>query len=192
MTADRNEWAAQPGALAAVANNGSHEEEAEMAAEPRIVERSEQPYIAIKAFVTMRELGEVLPGLHPETYAWLGSQRAEPSGPPFFKYNVIDMDRQLEIEVGVPVATAMTGDSRVLAAVLPAGRYATLLHTGHPAGLGDATRSLLDWAAEQGLAWDVEETSEGQRWAARLEIYQDDLAPNMDTWETELAFRLAD
>jgi effector-binding domain-containing protein len=163
-----------------------------MAAEPRIVERTEQPYIAIRALVTMQELGKVLPALVPETYAWLGSQGGQPAGPPFFKFNVIDMDRQLEVEVGIPVATAMTGDDRVLAAVLPAGRYATLLHVGHPAGLADATRSLLDWAAERGLAWDVDETGGDERWAARLEIYQDDPTPNMDTWETELAFKLAD
>jgi effector-binding domain-containing protein len=163
-----------------------------MPAEPRVVQRTEQPYIAIRAFVTMQELGQVLPGLVPETYGWLGSHGGQPAGPPFFKYNVIDMDRQLEVEVGVPVATPVTGDDRVLAAVLPAGRYATLLYTGHPAGLVDATRTLLDWADKQGLTWDVEESSDGQRWAARLENYQEELPPDMDTWETELAFKLAD
>jgi effector-binding domain-containing protein len=163
-----------------------------MPAEPRIVQRTEQPYIAIRAFVTMQELGQVLPGLSPETYGWLGAHGGQPAGPPFFKYNVIDMDRQLEVEVGVPVATPMTSDDRVLAAVLPAGRYATLLYTGHPAGLVDATRTLLDWAEKQGLTWDVEESSDGERWAARLENYQEELPPDMDTWETELAFKLAD
>jgi effector-binding domain-containing protein len=163
-----------------------------MATEPRIAERSEQPYVAITALVTMQQLGEVLPGLHPQTYQWLGSHGGQPVGPPFWKYNVVDMDRQLEVEVGVPVASAMDGDDRVIAAVLPAGRYATLVHTGHPAGLFDATRTLLDWAARQGLTWDVEETADGERWAARLEIYQDEQPADMDTWETELAFKLAD
>jgi GyrI-like small molecule binding domain len=78
--------------------------------------------------------------------------------------------------------------------VLPAGRYATLPHTGHPDGLADATASLLSWAAEQGLAWDVTETSDGERWEARLEIYETDPAqePDMTRWQTQLAFRLAD
>ena len=163
-----------------------------MTAEPRIVQRAEQPYVAIRALVTIPELGQVLPGLHPETYQWLASHGGSPAGPPFWKYNVIDMERQLEVEVGVPVATAMSGDDRVLAGILPAGRYATLVHTGHPAGLADATGMLLDWAAQQGLNWDVQETSGDERWAARLEIYQEQLPPDMDTWETELAFKLAD
>jgi effector-binding domain-containing protein len=162
-----------------------------MTAEPRIVQRAEQPYVAIKALVTMQELGQVLPGLHPGIYQWLGSHGGHPAGPPFWKYNVIDMERQLEVEVGVPVPTAMSGDDQVLAGVLPAGRYATLVHTGHPAGLEDATRMLLGWAAQQGLAWDVEETGGDERWAARLEIYQEQPPPDMDTWETELAFKLA-
>lgn len=162
-----------------------------MAGQPRIEERTEQPYVAIRALVTMQTLGAVLPGLHPEVYGWLRSRGVPPAGQPFFKYNVVDMDRQLEVEVGVPVAAATTGDARVLAAVLPAGRYATLRHSGHPDGLAGATAVLLDWAAGQGLAWDIEETSEGQRWAARLETYQDDPPPDMDAWETDLAFRLA-
>ena len=117
----------------------------------------------------------------------------EQAGAPFWKYNVIDMERQLEVEVGFPVAVPVAGDDRVLAGVLPAGKYATLRHIGHPDTLSDATTALLDWAAGQGLTWDVMETEEGDRWGARLEIYETDPAqePNMDNWETELAFQLA-
>jgi hypothetical protein len=32
---------------------------------PKVAERASQPYSAIKAFVTMGTLGQVLPGLHP-------------------------------------------------------------------------------------------------------------------------------
>jgi hypothetical protein len=107
-------------------------------------------------------------------------------------YNVIDMDRQLEVEAGFPVAAPVTGDGQVLAAVLPAGRYATLWHTGHPDELLCATRTLLDWAAQQGLAWDVMSTPDGERWGCRLEIYHDEPGQDMNEWETELAFKLAD
>ena len=116
-----------------------------MAAQPGIVQRSEQPYVAIRALVTMQTFGEVVPRLHPEVRSWLRSQDGQPAGPPFCRYNVIDMDRQLEVEAGFPVAAPVTGDDQVLAAVLPAGRYADLWH--------------------------------GQ---------------DMNVWETELAFKLAD
>jgi hypothetical protein len=45
-----------------------------MAAQPGIVQRTEQPYVAIRALVTMQTLGEVLPRLHPEVRRWLRSQ----------------------------------------------------------------------------------------------------------------------
>jgi effector-binding domain-containing protein len=165
-----------------------------MLSEARVVERPAQPYVAIRAQVTMRSLGTVLPGLHPQVFAWLGQQGVPPAGPPFWKYNLIDMDRGLEVEVGVPVAAAQAGDDRVLAGVLPPGRYATLRFTGHPDGLMGATAALLKWADEQSLTWDVRQTPDGDRWAARLEIYETDPAeePDMTKWETQLAFRLAE
>ena len=162
--------------------------------EPKIIERADQPYVAIRANVTMAKLGETLPPLHGEVFGWLGSRGIEPAGAPFWKYNVIDMERELEVEVGVPVAGQADGDDRVLAGVLPAGRYASLMHTGHPSTLIDATRALLEWAAKEGLAWDVVDTPDGQRWTARLEVYETDPdeQPDMNKWVTELAFRLAD
>lgn len=163
-----------------------------MAEQPSIVQRTEQPYVAIKAFVTMQTIGEALPALHHEVRNWLVSQDVQPAGRPFFKYNVIDMERELEVEVGFPVAAPVPGDGRVLAAVLPAGRYATLWHTGHPKTLVGATEALFEWAARQGLTWDVTSEPEGQRWGSRLEIYHDEPGQDMNDWQTELAFKLAD
>jgi len=104
------------------------------------------------------------------------------------------MERELEVEVGVPIGAATDGDDRVVAGILPSGRYASLRHTGHPDGLYDATRALLDWAGERNLTFDVSPGPEGERWAARLEIYETDPAvePDMTKWTTQLAFRLAD
>jgi effector-binding domain-containing protein len=163
-----------------------------MPAPPRIVERPEQPYVAISGQVTMQTIGAIADRL-PEVFVWLAEHDLEPAGAPFFKYNLVDMKRRLDIEVGVPVAAAAQGDGEVHAGLLPAGRYATVTHLGHPDQLIDATAALLDWAAEQGLQWDMSETDDGQRWGCRLEVYNTDPAeePNMNKWETELAFRLA-
>jgi effector-binding domain-containing protein len=164
-----------------------------MLSEARVVERTAQPYVAIRAQVTMQTLGTVLPGLHPRVYGWLGERGIAPAGPPFWKYNVVDMDRGLEVEVGVPVAVAVDGDDDVLAGVLPPGRYATVRYTGHPDGLAGATAALFEWAAEQDLAWDVRPAPDGDRWAARLEIYETDPAEESDMtkWTTQLSFRLS-
>ena len=47
------------------------------------------------------------------------------------------------------------GGDEVISGVLPAGRYATVTHVGHPSELMGVTKSLLDWAAGQGLTWDM-------------------------------------
>jgi effector-binding domain-containing protein len=164
-----------------------------MSAAPEIVTRAEQPYVAIRGHVSMAEIGAFAVRT-PEVYAWLGTHGVAPAGPPFLKYNVIDMMRQLEIDNGVPVAAPVDGDVDVIAGVVPAGRYATVTHVGHPSELMGATKALLDWAAGQGLTWDMSPGETGERWGGRLEIYLTDprQEPDMSKWVTQLAFRLAD
>ena len=57
-----------------------------------------------------------------------------------------------------------------------------------------ATKALLDWAAGQGLAWDMSPDAGGERWGSRVEYYLTDPReePDMSKWVTQLAFRLAD
>jgi effector-binding domain-containing protein len=155
-----------------------------------IVTRDAQPYVSVRGVVTMQSIPEIADRF-PEVFGWLAKRGVEPAGPPFLKYNVIDMERQLEIEAGVPVNAGVAGEDRVLAEALPAGRYATVAHIGHPTGLLQATADLLEWAAERGLEWDVRETPEGQLWGCRLESYLSEPDVPMDNWETDLAFRLA-
>jgi effector-binding domain-containing protein len=162
-----------------------------MSTEPAVAERPAMPYVAITASVTMRDLGAVVPPLTQEVFRWLAAHGIEPSGAPFWKYNLIDMERELEVEAGVTTRQPAQGDERVHAGVLPAGRYVTLRHVGHPRTLIDATARLLRWAEERSLAWDVSPSPEGERWGCRLEIYHDEPGQDMNTWETELAFRLA-
>lgn len=165
-----------------------------MLSEPTIEERPGQPYAAIRRKVTMQTIGEVLPTVHPNVFAWLGRNGIAPAGAPFWKYNVIDMEAEMEVEVCVPTAEPVSGEGDVLGGLLPAGRYATVWHTGHPSELMAATAALLDWAAGQDLKWDKTESEHGERWASRLEIYETDPAdePDMTKWRTQLAFKLAD
>ncbi|TMQ92070.1 GyrI-like domain-containing protein [Actinomadura soli] len=160
-----------------------------MTTKPNIEEREAQPYVAIRRRVTMQTISEAADRI-PELFVWLGTHGIVPAGAPFLKYNVIDMDGELEIEAGVPVPAPVEGDKEVLAGTLPAGRYATLTHTGHPDGLLGLTTELLDWAKTRELNWDVT----NNRWACRLEVYQTDPTQEPDPvrWETELVFKLAD
>jgi effector-binding domain-containing protein len=164
-----------------------------MSVTPEITERPEQPYVAIRAQVPMRQLGEVAHRIG-DVFGWLAAHGLAPAGPPFFRYLVIDMERQLEVEAGVPVTTVVAGDDQVISGVLPAGRYATVIHVGPPDSLVGATAALLEWAADSGLQWDMTVRDDDELWGARLEFYLTDPSEQPDTskWETQLAFRLAD
>ena len=160
---------------------------------PEITERAEQPYVAIRAQVTMQGLGDLADRLN-GVFGWLATRDLEAAGAPFFRYNVIDMERELDVEAGVPVQAVVDGDDQVISGVVPAGRYATVTHVGPYDGLAEATAALLQWADEHGARWDMTVGDDGERWGARLEIYLTDPSrqPDPSTWATQLAFRLAD
>ncbi len=161
--------------------------------EPVVVTREAQLYVAVRRRVTLKTFGRIADRI-PEVLGWLAERGVAPAGPPFLRYLVIDMDRELEVEAGVPVAQPVEGDDDVLAGVLPAGRYVTLTQVGHPDALVAVTGVLLDAAHHRGLVWDSEPTPAGERWGCRLESYLTDPReePDMNRWRVELAFRLAD
>jgi len=81
---------------------------------PEITQQAAVPYAGISSWVTMETVGTVADRI-PEIFGWLGARGIAPAGPPFFRYHVIDMSRQLLVEAGVPVATAVAeagGDVR--------------------------------------------------------------------------------
>ena len=153
---------------------------------PKFVNRKAQPYVAIRRQVAMREIAAVLPPLVNEVFAWLAKKGIRPAGVPFWRYLVVDMKGKLEIDVAVPVAVVPPTDKHIVVDVLPAGRYATILHTSHPDGLQKVTAELLAWAESKGIGWQMNRG----KWGGRVEWYLSDPAsePDMTKWQTELAF----
>jgi hypothetical protein len=105
---------------------------------------------------------------------------------------VIDMAAQLDIEVGVPVATAVAGEGRVAAGAFPAGRYATLIYTGVQNAI-PVNAALQDWGAARDITWQKWPTDKGDAWGARLESFLTgpDDNPDPATWQTEVAYLVA-
>ncbi len=158
--------------------------------EPKVVTRAAQAYLGITALVTMRSIADHVDKLFPELFEWLATRHIPFSGAPFIKYNIIDMDGDLEIEVAAPIGSDMRGDARVREGTLPAGRYASLSHFGGFDGLVGANAALQDWAVAQGLSFDIDKGW----WAARLEMYHTDprTEPDKTKWETEVSYKLAE
>ena len=149
-------------------------------------ERAEQPYVAIPIRATLREWGSVN-ALVPEVYGWLAARNTAPAGALFYRHRVVGgMDEKFEVEVGVPVATRVEGDGRVVAGAKPGGRYAVRMHRGHPDGIAETHLALVAWATEQGFP----PVRDGEIWVGMFESYLTDPEdePNPDKWATELAY----
>jgi effector-binding domain-containing protein len=117
--------------------------------EPKIEDRKVQPYMGIRTRVPMQELDVVIPQCIGEVFALLGKQGVAPVHAPFVRYHVINMPEMLDIEIGIPVASALPDEGRIHGGVLPAGRYASLIYTGIDNGR-QANAALLDWCGTGG------------------------------------------
>jgi effector-binding domain-containing protein len=164
--------------------------------EPRVETRTQQRYLAIRGSVPMDDIPSIADRFG-ELFSLLAQQGISPAAAPFLRYLRIDMERELTIDAGVPVDVEVSLDGAaadVLTDVLPAGHYATVDHIGPYDRLVQATADLLDWAADNDIALDVQESPLGDLWTSRLEIYQTDPSeePDPQHWRTTLAFRLAD
>jgi effector-binding domain-containing protein len=157
--------------------------------EPKLEQRDAQPTVGITVLVSMAEVGSVLPPLIGEITGWLKKMGVTACGAPFFRYLVIDMEKNLEIEVGFPVDGTLPGEGRIQPSALPAGCYATVLHTGPYKNLRPATARLLEWAEKNGITWQTSARGEDLVWDARLEFYLSDPGETDEQkLLTELAF----
>src|SRR4051812_37961153 len=103
-----------------------------MTASPRIEARSEQPYIAISITERLSEWGEVN-ALVPRVLNIMAENGLAPSGPLFYRYLVAtDLASPFVVEVGFPTDRFAPCKGRAHPGMMPAGRYATLRHAGHP------------------------------------------------------------
>jgi effector-binding domain-containing protein len=164
-----------------------------MITEPKLEDRPEQPTVGIRTQVPMKAFKKIIPELLGEVFAWTRQHGVVPVGPPFMRFHVINMAGNMDVELGVPVASGVPGDGRVAAGAIPAGRYASLVYTGVRDGI-KANAALLDWGAAQGLVWDRHDTATGDAFAGRYESYltDPDEEPDPKRWETEVAIRVAD
>lgn len=162
--------------------------------QPAVYERPDEHYMGIRVQTPFKGMFTLIDKhLFKELREWMKQAGVEPAGKPFFRFYVINMDGEMDVEVGIPVAKAFAGDGRVCAGVMPAGRYASLnyIGTGYT-GSGALTR----WIIENGYAIDEWESPNGKGMAfrARYERYLTDpkIQPLKSKWEVEVAIKLKD
>ncbi len=138
-----------------------------------------QPILGIRATSTMDELSEVMGSLFGEVYGYIQQCGQNPAGMPFSRYHSMD-GRTVDLECGMPVASALEGTDRVQAGELPAGIVAAVTHMGPYDSLPQTWSALTEWMSSQGLE------PAGAPW----EVYVTDPGAEPDTskWRTDIFF----
>ncbi|RYY24079.1 MAG: AraC family transcriptional regulator [Chitinophagaceae bacterium] len=165
-----------------------------MLSDPTIQHRNEQFYLVIPATVHQRDIPQILPPLIPEIKTWMEEHQVAPSGPDFFLYKNMDNSGMMDCEAGFPVNHFVAGDERVITGSFPAGKYASIIYTGHFKYMMQAHMALENWIRQQGLQ-ERSQTKNGKtEWGGRVEFYLVDpeLEPNPEKWQTEIVFMLED
>jgi hypothetical protein len=159
--------------------------------QPTIGTRERSTYLAVATKVTMEGF-DVVEGLTNDVFASLGDHGVAPSGPPFVRIVTSDMTAELDIEVGVLADNPPDDDERFIIGAVPAGSYATLIYT--LTDENDHYQSNVEiqaWAANEGLAWDIDRESGTDVWVGRFEFFRTDLSKD-DAQVFELTYKLAD
>jgi effector-binding domain-containing protein len=161
--------------------------------EPKIVERSEQPYMGIRLWIPSKELSVWQVKLTKELSKWLEKHNLKPAGPVFHRFYVINMGTEFEFEIGIPVEKSVAGDERVKPGILPAGRYAALIYTGRNNAY-KGNKTLVEWARDNGIKWDRWDDPRGDAFRCRYESYLTDRTSEVDKkdWQTEVAIKVVD
>jgi effector-binding domain-containing protein len=162
------------------------------AGEPRIEQRTPLHYLAIAAQPNDEgEFRAAADSAFPELFGWLGQRSIEPAGPPLIRYLSFEPTTgggEIEIAVEVGEDAAHAADGRVRAGVVPAGRYATVVHAGaytHETepDLSDAHAALVSWAQRNGI-----ELPSGSGGFLERYLIGPDSEPDHSRWRTELIY----
>jgi hypothetical protein len=159
--------------------------------EPKIDTRPGQVYMGIRAIVPFKGMFKVVDKISKEMNTWMIENDVRPVGPPFLRFNVIDMRGKMDITYGIPVGEALAGNGYVTGDVLVAGRYASLIYSG--SGIA-GNKALIEWVRGNGMDFDRWDTQEGDNFRCRYESHLTDpsVEPRKSRWKIEVAIKLAD
>lgn len=100
-----------------------------MSYEVKLLELPDQPTLGMRSILSVEKLPEFFVKAYGGIMAYLGELGEYPSGMPYAAYFNLDMDA-LDMEAGFPVSKEFEGRGEIIPGIIPAGKYASTLHTG--------------------------------------------------------------
>jgi effector-binding domain-containing protein len=161
------------------------------ATEPKIELMPEQSYMGIRIQTPFAGMRVAIDKIRKELELGFKEKGLEASAPPLLRYYCIDMKGEMDMEYGIPVREACEGDGRIKAAVIPAGRYVSIIYSG---GGYQGNKTLVEWIKKNDIPIDRWDSEKGDNFAVRYEQYLTDpkVEPRKTKWQILLAFKLKD
>lgn len=158
---------------------------------PQIEDRPSYYYLAVRLQAAI-PFGKHLNPAWGKVNKWLAAQGQTAHGPAIIRYLTTDMSTRLNMDVGFIIDQPLPGNAEVFCDMLPAGKYACLMHTGSYRGNGvyKANVTMVEWSKQNNISWDTSEVNGVEWWKSRVEWYFNDPAidPDPQTYKTELTF----
>jgi effector-binding domain-containing protein len=117
---------------------------------PQVVQTTAQHSAVIHVVVPCDEIQDVIGPTIREVYGAIGAQGVAPAGPWFTHHRRRPTDT-FDLEVSVPVVSAIKPAGRVQPGQWPAMKVARTVYHGGYEGLGEAWMEFIDWIEAQGL-----------------------------------------
>ena len=114
-----------------------------------LVELSKQPILAIRTRTSLEDLPKVISASYSKLMAYMDELGEPPTFAPFTAYYNQDL-RDLEVEMGFPVAKILPDKDEIHSSFIPAGKAATCMHEGPYSEMKMTYRDLFIWADKNG------------------------------------------
>jgi effector-binding domain-containing protein len=115
-----------------------------------IKEMPAQPALAIRMRTSLQNLPQTIGECFGKVINYLGQTGEQPAGAPYVGYYNMDMN-DLDIEMGFPVAKALSGKGEIKASQLPGGKMGTCLYAGPYSEMPVAYEALTKLLEEKRL-----------------------------------------
>ncbi len=114
-----------------------------------IEDRPERPTISVRTHAAVQDLPQLFGRIYGALMQYMREMGAQPAGEPFSAYYNMDM-QNLDVEIGFPVTKLLPGRGEMQGGALPAGKYATTMHTGPYDTVGPAYEALTQYVKASG------------------------------------------
>jgi effector-binding domain-containing protein len=110
-------------------------------------EQKAQPVLSIRARTAVENLPKVIGESYGKIMQYLAELGEQPADAPYTAYYNLDM-KDLDVEMGFPVAKPLPAKGEIESGEIPQGRYVSCMYKGAYSGMEQPYNEMFKWIAE--------------------------------------------